>query len=119
MPLYDYRCNDCGHVFEVFQSMSDEPVATCVECGGQVSRVLHAPAIHFKGKGFHNTDYGTKRRPVGGDSDGGSSSASGGGADGGTAGGSDTKAGGGDAKPASTSSGDSGGSSKTIGLDKA
>lgn len=118
MPLYDYRCNDCGHVFEVFQSMSDEPVATCVECGGQVSRVLHAPAIHFKGKGFHNTDYGTKRRPVGGDSDGGSSS-SGGGADGGTAGGSDTKAGGGDAKPASTSSGDSGGSSKTIGLDKA
>ncbi|MFN8110892.1 MAG: FmdB family zinc ribbon protein [Thermoleophilia bacterium] len=108
MPIYEYRCNDCGHQFEVVQSMNDEPIATCVECGGQVSRVLFAPAIHFKGKGFHNTDYGTKRRPVGGDGDsGGSAKSSGDGA------------GGGDAKTAPAAKESSSGGGKTIGLDKA
>jgi hypothetical protein len=50
--------------------MSDDPVMFCDACGGEVARVMFAPAIHFKGSGFHNTDYGTKRRPVGGDGNG-------------------------------------------------
>ena len=61
MPVYDYRCEK-GHRFEAVQSMSDKPIKKCEECGAPAQRVLHAPAIHFKGSGFHNTDYGTKRR---------------------------------------------------------
>ncbi len=60
MPIYEYKC-DNGHVFEVIQKMSDEPLRECQECGAPASRVLTPPAIHFKGSGFHNTDYGTKR----------------------------------------------------------
>jgi len=61
VPVYDYRCEK-GHRFEAIQSMSDEPLVECEECGAPAQRVLHAPAIHFKGRGFHNTDYGTKSR---------------------------------------------------------
>src|SRR3954453_19042584 len=61
MPTYEYRCDE-GHTFEVLQRMTDEPVATCEVCGAPVQRVLHPVAVHFKGKGFYNTDYGTKRR---------------------------------------------------------
>jgi putative FmdB family regulatory protein len=60
MPIYEYKC-DNGHVFEVIQKMSDEPLRKCEECGAPAARVLTPPAIHFKGSGFHNTDYGTKR----------------------------------------------------------
>ena len=70
MPIYEYRCNDCGHQFEVSQRMSDDPLTECEVCGGQVSKMLFAPAIHFKGTGFHNTDYGSKRRGAGDDSAG-------------------------------------------------
>lgn len=59
MPIYEYRC-DNGHVFEVMQSMSDDALTECTECGAPARRVLHSPAIHFKGSGFHNTDYGTR-----------------------------------------------------------
>lgn len=61
MPLYEYKC-DKGHVFEVMQSFSDEALTKCEECGAPAQRVLHAPAVHFKGKGFYNTDYGTRKR---------------------------------------------------------
>jgi putative FmdB family regulatory protein len=71
LPIYEYRCT-AGHHFEVVQSMSDAPVQKCQMCRSKVQRVLHAPAIHFKGTGFHNTDYGTKKRPK----DGGDSNAS-------------------------------------------
>jgi putative FmdB family regulatory protein len=60
MPIYEYKCEN-GHVFEVIQRMTDEPLTACEECGAPASRVLTPPAIHFKGSGFHNTDYGTKR----------------------------------------------------------
>jgi putative FmdB family regulatory protein len=71
MPIYEYKC-DNGHVFEVIQKMSDEPLRECQECGAPASRVLTPPAIHFKGSGFHNTDYGTKRSGGnGGSSEGG------------------------------------------------
>jgi putative FmdB family regulatory protein len=71
MPIYEYKCEN-GHVFEVIQKMSDEPLRECEECGAPASRVLTPPAIHFKGSGFHNTDYGTKRGGNGGSSEGGS-----------------------------------------------
>jgi putative FmdB family regulatory protein len=61
MPIYEYRCAN-GHVFEVMQRMADDPVKTCEVCGAPVQRVFHPVAIHFKGKGFYNTDYGTKRK---------------------------------------------------------
>jgi putative FmdB family regulatory protein len=60
MPIYEYKC-DNGHVFEVIQKMSDEPLRECEVCGAPASRVLTPPAIHFKGSGFHNTDYGTRK----------------------------------------------------------
>ena len=59
MPIYEYRCAK-GHEFEVFQSMSEEPVASCIECGAASERVLSAPAVHFKGSGFYTTDYARK-----------------------------------------------------------
>ena len=61
MPIYEYKC-DNGHTFEVLQRMSDEPVAACETCDAPVQQVFHPIAVHFKGKGFYNTDYGTKNR---------------------------------------------------------
>lgn len=76
MPIYEYKCEN-GHVFEAIQKMTDEPLRECEECGAPAARVLSAPAIHFKGSGFHNTDYGTRKGGApGGSSDGGSDSGS-------------------------------------------
>jgi putative FmdB family regulatory protein len=61
MPIYEYRCEN-GHLFEVMQKMTDGPVTQCQECGAPVQRVFHPVAVHFKGSGFYNTDYGTARR---------------------------------------------------------
>jgi len=61
MPIYEYRRPD-GTTFEVLQSFSDDALRTDPETGVPVERVLHAPAVHFKGKGFYNTDYGTRNR---------------------------------------------------------
>jgi len=61
MPIYEYRCEK-GHTFEVMQRMTDDPVTSCQTCDRPVQRVFHPVAVHFKGKGFYNTDYGTKRR---------------------------------------------------------
>ncbi|MET0558042.1 MAG: FmdB family zinc ribbon protein [Solirubrobacterales bacterium] len=60
MPIYEYKC-DNGHVFDVIQKMSDEALTKCQECGAPAVRVLHSPAVHFKGSGFYNTDYGKKK----------------------------------------------------------
>ena len=61
MPIYEYRCEQ-GHTFEVMQRMSDDPVQTCETCEAPVARVFHPVAVHFKGSGFYNTDYGTAKR---------------------------------------------------------
>ena len=61
MPIYEYRCEQ-GHTFEVMQRMSDDPVEICETCEAPVSRVFHPIAVHFKGSGFYNTDYGTRKR---------------------------------------------------------
>jgi putative FmdB family regulatory protein len=67
MPIYEYKCAN-GHVFDVIQKMADEPLTECQECGAPAERVLHPVAIHFKGSGFHNTDYGKKSTVAAGDS---------------------------------------------------
>jgi putative FmdB family regulatory protein len=61
MPIYEYRRPD-GTTFEVMQKMTDDPLTQDPETGVPLERVFHPVAVHFKGKGFYNTDYGTKRR---------------------------------------------------------
>src|SRR4051794_30124526 len=61
MPIYEYRRAD-GTTFEVLQSFSDDALTRDPETGQPVERVFHAPAVHFKGSGFYNTDYGTRKR---------------------------------------------------------
>jgi putative FmdB family regulatory protein len=76
MPIYEYRCEQ-GHTFEVMQRMTDDPVVSCQTCESPVQRVFHPVAVHFKGSGFYNTDYGTRKRAKEKDassSDGGSDS---------------------------------------------
>ncbi len=61
MPIYEYRCKK-GHTFDTMQRFSDDAIDTCEVCGGPASRIFRAPAVHFKGSGFYNTDYGTRKR---------------------------------------------------------
>jgi putative FmdB family regulatory protein len=61
MPIYEYRC-ERGHTFEVMQRMTDDPLELCEEHGTPVQRVFHPVAVHFKGSGFYNTDYGKKSK---------------------------------------------------------
>jgi putative FmdB family regulatory protein len=60
MPLYEYKCQSCGAVFEVRQKFSDTPLTIHKECGGPVERLVSAPALHFKGSGWYITDYARK-----------------------------------------------------------
>jgi putative FmdB family regulatory protein len=56
MPIYEYKCEN-GHVFDVMQKLSEDPLTSCVECGAPVRKVLHPVGISFKGSGFYSTDY--------------------------------------------------------------
>lgn len=76
MPLYEYRCKQCGHRFERIQSFSAEDVKECPVCQGEVERLISAPAVQFKGSGFYSTDYGAK--PAAAKSSDGNSSSEGG-----------------------------------------
>lgn len=65
MPIYEYKCEN-GHVFDVMQKLSEDPLASCVECGAPVKKVLHPVGISFKGSGFYSTDYKNgSRKPEG------------------------------------------------------
>lgn len=75
MPIYEYKRPD-GTTFELQQAFSDDPLTLDPDSGVPVERVLHAPAVHFKGKGFYNTDYGTRKRQRENAASGGSSSSS-------------------------------------------
>ncbi|HBS04725.1 MAG TPA: FmdB family transcriptional regulator [Leptospiraceae bacterium] len=76
MPTYSYRCTKCGHEYDAFQSMKDDPHTECPECGGKVERLIGGGAgIVFKGSGFYVTDY---KKSSGGSSSSGSSGSSGG-----------------------------------------
>ncbi len=72
MPIYEYRCRN-GHSFEIMQSMSDDPVSACEQCGAPVERVFHPVAVHFKGSGFYTTDYKQKGSAAEAANDGGES----------------------------------------------
>ncbi|MCL2214906.1 MAG: FmdB family transcriptional regulator [Treponema sp.] len=57
MPTYEYECKSCGHNFEIFQSMSDQPLKECPECGREVRRLIFGgTGVIFKGSGFYVTD---------------------------------------------------------------
>lgn len=60
MPIYEYKCDKCGAVFEVMQKFSDEPLHVHENCGGAVERLISAPAFQFKGSGWYVTDYAGK-----------------------------------------------------------
>jgi putative FmdB family regulatory protein len=60
VPLYEYRCTDCGHRFERIQKFSDPLVTTCPQCGGEVEHLLSPSAVQFKGSGWYVTDYARK-----------------------------------------------------------
>lgn len=95
--MYEYKCGQCGQVFEIIQRFSDEPLTTHEGCGGSVERLISAPALQFKGSGWYITDYARG----GGSKPAGESKSA------------DKKSGGGtESKPASTS-GDSSSSSST------
>ena len=100
MPFYEYRRPD-GTTLEVMQKMSDPPLTEDPETGVPLARIFHPIAVHFKGKGFYNTDYGTKNRQREKAAEEGSKT-------------SDSASG--DAKPSETkTAGDSGGSSSSSG----
>lgn len=64
MPIYDYKCSDCGHQIEVIQKFSDEPKTLCVECGNEtLKKMVSAPSFRLKGGGWYETDFktGTKK----------------------------------------------------------
>ncbi len=63
MTLYDYKCSKCGHIFEIQQKITEEPLKFCPECKGPIKRLISASGIIFKGSGFHVTDYKNKSQP--------------------------------------------------------
>ncbi|MGH2679552.1 MAG: FmdB family zinc ribbon protein [Actinomycetota bacterium] len=65
MPTYEYTCRDCGHTFDIVQSMWDEALTMCPECGGSLRKVFAPPAISFKGSGFYATDHGKRSKSTG------------------------------------------------------
>jgi len=62
MPLYEYRCRQCGHQFELIQKFSDPPPDRCERCGGAVEKLLSPPGLQFKGSGWYITDYARKEK---------------------------------------------------------
>ncbi len=62
MPLYEYRCQDCGERIETIQKFSDSPLSECEACGGTLERLLSPSAIKFKGSGWYVNDYGKNNR---------------------------------------------------------
>jgi len=57
MPIYGYRCEQCGHELEVLQSMSDQPLKVCPNCMGPLRKMIYPAGIIFKGSGYYTTDY--------------------------------------------------------------
>ncbi len=70
MPLYEYKCDDCGQQFEKIQKFSDPPVSTCLFCSGKVKKLVSSAAIQFKGTGWYVTDYARKTSSEQADSSG-------------------------------------------------
>lgn len=102
MPIYEYECRRCGRRIEAMQRIADPPLAVCEECGGELRKLISAPAFQFKGSGWYVTDYARAGSGNGRPSEGGKPSEAKGGKDEGGG----TKEGA--AAPASASGGGSG-----------
>ncbi len=64
MPIYEYKCNDCGHEYELIQKMSDAPVTECEKCHkNSAQRLVSAPGFQLKGTGWYETDFKNKGKP--------------------------------------------------------
>ncbi len=64
MPIYEYRCDECNHQFDVFQKITEDPVSQCPECGGPVHKLVSRTTFVLKGGGWYATEYGN-RKPSG------------------------------------------------------
>ena len=62
MPAYDYKCKSCSEVFEITRKATDDTPVACPSCGGETKQLFHPVGVHFKGTGFHNTDYKKKEK---------------------------------------------------------
>ena len=60
MPIYEYRCKDCGKEFEALRKFSDKPLKECIYCKGKVEKLISLSSFHLKGSGWHKTDYAAK-----------------------------------------------------------
>src|SRR5882724_2640797 len=76
MPIYEYQCTKCNERTEVIQKFTDPPYAACAKCGGEVRKLMSAPAIQFKGSGFYKTDYASASSKADAKSEGKSESSS-------------------------------------------
>ena len=61
MPIYEYECTSCGSHFEFLEKVNEAPTKKCPKCGGELKRLISAPAFQFKGSGWYVTDYGRKQ----------------------------------------------------------
>ncbi len=61
MPIYEYRCDDCGHQFDAFQKITEDPVSECPECGGTVHKLVSRTTFVLKGGGWYATEYGNRK----------------------------------------------------------
>lgn len=61
MPIYEYQCLQCEKRTELLQRMDEAPLASCPQCGGEVRKLISAPAVQFKGSGWYVTDYAGKK----------------------------------------------------------
>ncbi|MDY0297650.1 MAG: zinc ribbon domain-containing protein [Acidobacteriota bacterium] len=62
MPIYEYRCTQCGRTFEVLQRINAEPLQQCIHCGGKVEKLVSASSFQLKGSGWYVTDYAHKNK---------------------------------------------------------
>lgn len=60
MPIYEYQCQECGDITELLQRFDDPAPEACDECGGEIRKLVSAPAFQFKGSGWYVTDYARK-----------------------------------------------------------
>lgn len=63
MPLYEYICESCGRTIEALQSFREPPLTICDRCGGNLKKLMSAPAVQFKGSGWYVSDYGRPGKP--------------------------------------------------------
>ena len=63
MPIYEYKCSNCGHQIETLQKFSDEPLKKCLQCGkDSIEKLISAPSFRLKGSGWYETDFKTGKK---------------------------------------------------------